>query len=1183
MSQGKIIREIILDELERELVGPHQKDESFELYDNPKSMYWSGVLYPIQTNLTEDEYVQQNSIQIENSEESDDEEEIPISIGTKPSSLGITCHLPIAQKSILAKISYGRYVKEESNESNNVTEPKPNSNKKLDKDEKKSNIKYSWRRIDYDLNPIPIHLNGNGGEVQLPNDKNIFIKYNIKKIRNEYIILNIFLTNESFVKSKTINDSECIFQPKIRLESSDNSKVFLNLSKITQTIQDETDKMMLFLFRNEKHFAHGRNCSVEWDINENENRTNWIQTTFIPHYNIPEIKPLEPTNWIKKSLNMKFLSNVSDFKQFKDILSPITDGYEKWIQELKDQLQQWEQDTEYRIEKEFMSQNENIPKQCIDECNDALERIRTGIDKVSTEPLVGEAFRFTNEVMYQNILHSKWAKQNRDKIKNGKKITENNPDPTKINPEWRLFQIAFLLLNIESIINKDSKDHATVDLLWFPTGGGKTEAYYGVIVFMLAYRRLKGKDSKSLDEQLDRYGVSAIMRYTYRLLTLQQFQRAATLLCACEYVRMKNKNNIEKFGDEPFLVGLWAGMATTPNSFADAKSKIMKKQKTPNISIKEGDPIQLLNCPWCGQELDPHSYEFENAYENIDTLRPKRIQIRCNKRCFFGKPNDPDRVLPVVFVDDDIINLRPSLLISTVDKFTQISWQPRYSTLFGNVSQFCKQHGYKPKNVKDEMCKHAREKKFKDGHSRTYLGTVSRQLSPPELIIQDELHLIVGPLGTLTSLYETAIDELSTNNQIRPKIITSTATAKKSNEQIKDLFNLRTTKIFPPQGFKFGESYFAKSLPISDENPGKLHIGVCSTTTSGYNVGIRIAASMTRKIRHIRENKNAFHFNNKVFKFSDDELDPYYTLVNYYNTIKNLGAAIRMYEDTIPHYIGVIIDSEKNFQKENNAKKNISEILRKEELTGRITATEIPNILQSLETKLDSKEVLDALLCTNMLSVGVDIDRLSMLIINGQPKRTSEYIQASGRIGRSNPGIVVTNYTYINPRDLSYFENFIYFHASYHKLIESSTLTPYSGRSRDRGLTGIFLALIRLQDDILSTDPMAFNMTTPRISKLVEQINDQILQRVKDVDPEELEQTKLDLYNIIKKWEDIIKITKEKKLKYRRNPFKKKDEENVLYLMNSSRDTYKENVFTVIDSLRDAESEINLYYHSRYG
>ena len=468
---------------------------------------------------------------------------------------------------------------------------------------------------------------------------------------------------------------------------------------------------------------------------------------------------------------------------------------------------------------------------------------------------------------------------------------------------------------------------------------------------------------------------------------------------------------------------------------------------------------------------------------------------------------------------------------------------------------------------------------------------VGRKLAPPELIIQDELHLIAGPLGTLTGLYETAIDILCTNEitGAKPKIIASTATTKKSDIQIKHLFNSKSTKIFPPQGFEFGDSYFAEVLPISEEHPGKLHVGVCSTSVSGYNVDSRIAACILRKIRHILENKNNFHFNGKILKFTDEDVDPYYTLVSYYNTIKNLGAAIRMYEDTIPSYMGVIIEtSEKKFQLQNDAPKNSSDILQKAELTGRISAAKIPTILQNIETKLGDKEVLDGLLCTNMLSVGVDVDRLNVMVINGQPKSTSEYIQASGRIGRKDPGIVVTNYTYIRPRDLSYFENFIQFHSTYHKSVEPGTLTPFSSRARDRGFSGIFLALARMTSPILSNDPKMFDTNNPSIANLVNRITKQILDRVDEVDKREYDETKTDLKNLIKKWESAVNQFSSLvsngvgDLKYRRNPYLNKTESNIIYLLNSSRDPYNEHTFVIPESLREAESEISLYYPKSY-
>ena len=1192
------IRDILQDEIQKEIVGPHEIDETFPNNDSPKSRYISGVLYPIQTPILEED-VSNSSVQIRDPENNEDSEKISINVGTKPSSMGLTCNIPKNQKIIMAYVSYGRYIHPDSSELKKEEKESSPGKKIIENNDKEKWP--DWKRIDHEFPPISIDPSKKSGRIEL--EPKIFFRYFINENPNrDYLSLNVFITNESTIEKKDyVNDLVCVFQPKIKLTSPDSSKIFLNISKSSPEKIKKTppgERINLFLFRNFKHFATGKNCAVEWDLGETEEHTNWVQTTFTPHFLVPEIKPRKLSNEIEESLKMENLFKIKNFNEYSKILEPVFHGYENWIIELEQQKEKWKKSsTDY--EKNFLSPSD-VPQQCIDECRDALNRIKEGIRIIATDQNVGESFRFANEVMYHNILHSQWAKQNREKIALGATISEDGPNEKLYeSPKWRLFQLAFLLLNVESLINPKSSNRSTADLLWFPTGGGKTEAYFGVIAFLLSFRRLKthNVDEKkpTVEEELDRYGVSVIMRYTYRLLTLQQFQRAITLFCSCEYIRMKNSDNREKFGSEPFLVGLWVGHDSTPNSFSEAKKIIEQKRNNPNFFVEKTDPIQLLSCPWCGRELNAFNYEFEQPYDSLEKLKPKRIRIRCHKNCFFGKPGEPERVIPAVFVDEDIRNLRPSLLIATVDKFAQISWNWRYSTLFGNVSQYCKDHGYRPGNAPStntrEHCNHSRKIKFRNGEEKEIpVIQVNRKLAPPELIIQDELHLIAGPLGTLTGLYETAIDILCTDVQnIKPKIIASTATTKKSDVQLKMIFNSTDTKIFPPQGFEFGDSYFAKVLPIGKDNPGKLHLGVCSTSVSGHNVNSRIAACLLRKIRHIRENKNQFHFNGKILKFTDNDLDPYYTLVNYYNTIKSLGAAVRMYEDTIPSYIGGINKtSESKFQRENNADVSPVNIISKEELTGRINASKIPKILQHVEAKLGDKEVLDALLCTNMLSVGVDVERLNVMVINGQPKSTSEYIQASGRIGRKFPGIVVTNYTYIRPRDLSYFENFIQFHSTYHKSVEPGTLTPFACRARDRGLTGMFIALARLNSKIVSEDPKLFQMNNHNVSNLIDEIKKKILERVSELDPDEIDGTKEDLKNIEKKWLTTISefrnwsTEQTADLQYRRNPVTNETKPGVTYLLNSSRDIFNEHTFAIPESLREAESEIRLYYSKQY-
>ena len=1165
------IRDILLDTIKKDILGPHEKDEIFENSDHPQVRYLCGVLYPVETPVSEDD-VMDRTIQISSSENDGDEEKIPINVGRRPSSMGITCNIPAGYRFVSAIVSYARYLEKDKHdaEEQNVKPTEP-AKSRLD-----------WHRVGHEPEPIMIDLEKSSDKVEL--EENIFFRYHTQH-KGKYVVLSAYLTNEKETKSGAfVPDDQCVFQSKIRLFSPDSSKIFSDISRSSKA---EIDKMTLqdreveFLYRDHRHFAQGHNCSAEWDVNEADTRTGWIQTTFIPSYEMPGIGFRKPTDDLKGALCIKLLASVANHHDYQTILSPVADAYEKWIVGLEDRLAGTGTTTDPNTAS--FSDYGNIPKDHVIRCRDALARIRDGISRISDDPLVGEAFRFANTVMHESITHTQWAKSNREKILQGKSIDEDGPGSSLV-PEWRLFQLAFLLLTLESIYDPSSKYRNTADLLWFPTGGGKTEAYFGIIAFTLAYRRLKGMNAKTIDEELDRYGVSVIMRYTYRLLTLQQFKRAATLFCACEYVRMGNK---KKFGDQPFLVGLWVGATTTPNSFAEAK-KIIQKRPT----SEKTNPIQIHDCPWCGRKMDHHNYEWTQDVGDPDRLRPRRIQIRCDKRCFFGKPGDPDRVLPVLLVDEDIRNLCPSLLLSTVDKFAQISWNWEYSVLFGNVAQYCKQHGYSPGNApasSQKLCNHVKFKTNRDGEKKSILVETRRKLAPPELVIQDELHLIAGPLGTLVGLYETAIDILCTNEDtgVKPKIIASTATTKTSGDQLRLLFN-SDSAIFPPQGFEFGDSYFAEVLPVNEEHPGKLYVGVCPSSVGMYHVDSRVSSSMLRKVRHIRENKEKFYFGGKTLKFSDDDLDPYYTMVNYYNTIKSLGAAVRMYEDTIPGNMEVITESvEKRFQTQNNMDSRPATMLLKEELTGRISATKIPSILQKVEERMTDGEALDAILCTNMFSVGVDVDRLSVMVVNGQPKSASEYIQATGRIGRKSPGIVVANYSYMRPRDLSHFENFVQFHSTYHKLVEPGTLTPLSGRARDRGLAGVFMALVRLTNRTLSEDPKRFDPSNPDVAVRIRKVRDQIIARAHKVNPREIDGTRADLCGIITKWCHAIERFRNRApdtindLRYRR-PYYKRDATKS-YLLNSSRDPYNEHAFMLPDSLRDAESEIKLYYADRYG
>ena len=1170
------------------MIGPRiSDDETFWEYegDKPTSRYITGTLYPKQTKLDPNDFLKNTA-----EGESDEDEEVEqtssftTATGTYPSSLGITCSILKQTEEIDVEINFAKYDKQER-----PVKPKRKSKEKNEESEtdEEKKIEQGWKRRSVTV-PFTIKLEKLTGINDI-SDEDARVVYKIKESTDNKYSVTVFLLNtlSSPPGDHYTTSNECIFQPEIKLTASKNSKtsntknIFQAFSANPDSFTNETpeEKTFELLFRDKKFFAAGHNCSVEWSTeNKLSNSAEWVETTFIPQHEIQQIEPrkIRSEEYVKadgttvplsRSLLLKTLKDVKEFSDYDELLSPIVSEYDQWIKNLDQQLPS--------IPKKFT--DNKVTDHQINNCVEAKKRISDGIKIISTNPMAGQAFQFANEVMYDQMIYSKWAKKN---IKNGKvdgdapPISEYEKDGY---PSWYVFQLAYILLNIKSIVEPTSeegkKEREIVDLLWFPTGGGKTEAYLGIVAFVLAMRRLR-------EEEPNKYGVNVIMRYTYRLLTQQQFQRAAALMCACERKRQKNP---KKWGTEPFLVGLFVGDTTTPNSntVAEKNIKIYTKHY-PKGKPASQNPVQIINCPRCGKALTPHNYR-RSKY-------PDRIRIKCaNINCFFGNPDKDESFLPVVFTDDDIVSALPSLLIGTVDKFARLSWEPRFAGIFGIVKQSCQQHGFIPGNTPtDKICRHPQAEK------RRYKEISS--IPPPELIIQDELHLISGTLGTLTGLYETLIDNLCLHNGIRAKIIASTATIKNSNDQIKWLFARNKSKIFPPQAFDFGESYFS----LATKKRGKIHLGICATTTGGFTVDARVAAAVLRKVRHILENK-------QKFGYTTEEIDPYYTLVSYYNTRRNHDSATRYYEDTVPKEMGTI---RKKFEL---GSKNRHRDLLKQELTARLDSGDIPKVFWDLDIPLSDdscqcggksekeseaelcetckkplQSTLDALLCTNMLSVGVDVQRLSLMIINGQPKLTSEYIQASGRIGRSqdSPGLVVTNYSYRTARDLSVFENFIDFHSKYHKNVEPGTLTPFASRARDTGLFGMLVAFARMHADkqnnciTLVEDPSKFAKKNSSLTNLLNEIKKELELRVDIVDPKERIDTIKDFEKKIEIWYSLAE--KGDILRYKRNYFPNapKPKENIIFLLKKIGDLDPPGYVgqLIPESLRQAEGNIRMYY-----
>ncbi|WCK55154.1 helicase-related protein [Aneurinibacillus sp. Ricciae_BoGa-3] len=507
------------------------------------------------------------------------------------------------------------------------------------------------------------------------------------------------------------------------------------------------------------------------------------------------------------------------------------------------------------------------------------------------------------------------------------------------------------------------------------------------------------------------------------------------------------EKNPEIWGGEPFTIGLWVGMKVTPNTTEQSHEAIEKEREGKHSN--GSTPAQLTSCPWCGSEISP-GRDIRVDKEVGRTL------IFCGDkygRCDFSHAKSKENGLPVLVVDEEIYKNPPTMLIGTVDKFAMMAWRGEIRNLFGYVNQECPRHGFVLPDSDDCTGNHQKKGKLE----ATRVKQVS-QLRPPDLIIQDEFHLISGPLGTMVGLYETAIDSLSTwdykGKKIRPKVVASTATVKKAEEQVESVF-LRQVSVFPPQGLDVEDNFFSVQRPINN-NPGRRYIGICSPGSSRPGVLIRVYVAILTSAQ-------------TLFKHFGKAADPYMTLVGYFNSLRELGGMRRLAEDDVQTRSYRVQMSE--VERPGLSQRSVKNI---DELTSRVSSKDIPQKLDQLEIafkkewKKGETQALDIALATNMLSVGVDVNRLGLMVVNGQPKGTAEYIQSTSRVGRSFPGIVFTVLTWSRPRDLSHYETFEHYHATFYKHVEAQSVTPFAPRALDRGLTGTMVSLIRLLNDKLN-------------------------------------------------------------------------------------------------------------------
>lgn len=1104
------VRDKLLERLRYELIG--FEDEKETINNKPLQKYLAGILWPMQSSVAAEEDETDSMNGRETSKEAF-ESIAPLAKAMNPSAIGLSFLVDKQNPVINVDIEFGMY--EEIGEKN-------------------------WSRIPFLLKDFHINLTEGLGlkrKKRVPRKETIEEKETKESIQIEWIVrpyqnsyaVSLFLVNRYIQETDQHEiDHMCVYQPKIRVSSLGGLMVRNAFSNNDKGFQDEDTRSNELLYRNEGVYGVGHNIAVCWnEVNEETSRAGVLETEIIPAHEIPMVLP---PKWDKGgTLDMDVLASKKTAREVEEALMPLLTEYGNWIEERWKEIEEIEVD--YR-ETAILH---------IKKCQKSLDRMHAGLKKLSENRDALDAFLFANKVMANQRAHT-------EAIESGESLQS-------IKSEWRPFQIAFFLQNLEGVVDPSSKDRSIADLLWFPTGGGKTEAYLGLAAFTLGYRRLMNVQGYRTDA-----GVSVIMRYTLRLLTVQQFQRATAMICACEEIR---KSDPGKWGSIRFRIGLWVGDNSVPNKFEDAKKVISAKEDAIKRKIEffkpkgiNGTPIQLVSCPWCGEKLVDDTKNpsiFYTTYKVKD--KKKRLLICCpNKECGFHKTNSGGEGLPVLVTDEEIYRLLPDMVIGTVDKFARMPWEPQIQNLFGRVKGEVAGWGFMSNgNSQNELAN------IKNVSGTTNL-TNTVQVHPPNLIIQDELHLISGPLGTMVGLYETAVDHLSSvsinGNEYGPKIIASTATIKNAHKQISGLYT-RDTQIFPSPGLTHKDSFFAKQRSIKDE-PGRMYVGLFAPGRSMKTSQLRIFANLLSSVTAME----------RTSEFDLDNLDPYQTLVGYYNSIRELGGAVRLIEDDVPARMNTL---EKQYTDENRFTFVQRELDRDvPELTSRIDSGKIPTLLDRLMQPFSEKRKLtpvDVLLASNMISVGVDVPRLGLMVVNGQPKTTAEYIQSTSRVGRRHPGLIITAYNWARPRDISHYEEFYAYHAALYRYVEPISVTPFASRARDRGLAAVLVSMLRLGESELSQNSAANNVD--KVNELAEKTIKVFLDRARKmgISPKEIEEH---LEHLIGNWEED---SNKSRLIY--SSFRKKENEsNLLYPLgqDSSRGTYN-----TPNSMRDVEPVAGIY------
>ena len=886
---------------------------------------------------------------------------------------------------------------------------------------------------------------------------------------------------------------------------------------------DWDDRVADLHYADAPEYATGHGVSADWEIVDGAClmlRTAWIPTADVEATRTFDVPGAE--------LSMDALGALTDGQAAGAALRPLVKRYRAWIESRRVEVGKL---PDTRLD---------TAAQLLRLAGIAADRMERGIAVLAEDVDALDAFRVANRAVAR-ALRQRLATQFTDRT-----------------PRWRSFQLAFILLNVPGMAAPGHQDRETVDLLFFPTGGGKTEAYLGLAAFAMALRRLRNPGHNGLQGA----GVSVIMRYTLRLLTLDQLARASGLVCALELERAADA---ARYGEWPFEIGLWVGKAATPNFMGrkgdnrsdSARAKTRQFKANP---ASKPSPVPLENCPWCGKRFVADSFTLLPHEDRPEELRIVCVNIECD---FSG-----ERSLPIIAVDEPIYRRLPAFLIATVDKFASLPWEARTGVLLGGADRY------------DAGGFH--------GAAEPRAGRrLERPLLPPDLVIQDELHLISGPLGTMVGLYESVIDALcaraASDRAARPKIVASTATVRQAGDQIQALFARSVTHVFPPPGPNRRDSFFARTVPV-DRVAGRRYLGIASPGRNPKvlmrRVWLALMGAAERAYRDAGGHANR-----------DNPADPYMTVLGYFNSLRELGGARRILEEEVRNTLRQygqrrrIGEPHGLFQN----RRTFSDVV---ELTSRVSTDRVADARRRLERGFHEKDRVDCAIATNMISVGLDIPRLGLMVVLSQPKTHAEYIQATSRVGRDDPrpGLVVTLLNVHKPRDRSHYERFRHYHETFYRSVEVSSVTPFSARALDRGLAGALVGLARHAEAKL-TPPVGVErlpeVRTELEAGLLESFSERVERQPFAGEAERSERlltVRGRVLDLLDSWDAVVEDYHASNIKVKYQRYEMKEGRPLLReMLDTEFESEHHRKFRANRSLRDVEPEVDLYIREPTG